>query len=182
MQTFKDSGGHAWTIDLNVGTVIRVKDASGGRFNLFDPESRLGERTLLSVLFAEQMSDWPTVWEVIYLVIEPQLTGKYDSAAQFALAMPPECLVAGQRALLSEWRDFFQGLQRPDLATTLEKQTAYHQKAVELVQEKLKDPVLSQIDARVEAKMRQTLNSSLGDWAESCDSILGPTPSESSAT
>ena len=183
MREFKDKTNNRWKLDLTVGTVIRVKQESAGRFDLFDPASKPdeGQRELCSILFAEQMSDWAIVWEVLYLVVRPQLDGKYDSAA-FGEAMAGDCLVAAQKELLAEWKDFFHALQRPDLAVMLEKQLAYQAKAIELVQEKLKSPALAEIDSRVEAAMRRTMNEKLGDWEASLDSILGPTPSGSSST
>ena len=183
MREFKDKTNNRWSLDLTVGTVIRVKQESSGRFDLFDPASKPdGDRELCSILFAEQMSDWSTVWEVLYLVVRPQLDGKYDSGATFGEAMAGDCLVAAQKELLAEWKDFFRALQRPDLAVMLEKQLAYQAKAIELVNEKLKSPALATIDGRVEAAMRRTMNEKLGDLEASLDSILGPTPSDSSPT
>ena len=183
MREFKDADGKAWKIDLNVGTAIHVKQASDGRFNLFDPESKpggeCGDRTLGSIMFAEQLSDWMAIWEVLYHIIGPQAND--TTAAEFGKAMPIACLVQAQKAFLQEWRDFFDALQRPDVVTMLEKKTAYHEKALELVREKLKDGALATLDARVEQKMRSTLNSSLGDLEASFDSILGPSPSGSSS-
>ncbi|MCI0362118.1 MAG: hypothetical protein L0211_26855, partial [Planctomycetaceae bacterium] len=164
--------------------VIRVKQESGGRFDLFDPASKPdgGQRELCSILFAEQMSDWAVVWEVLYLVVRPQLDGKHDSPSAFGEAMAGDCLVTAQKELLAEWKDFFLALQRPDLAVMLEKHLAYQAKAIELVQEKLKSPALAEIDNRVEAAMRRTMNEKLGDLEASLDSILGPTPSGNSPT
>lgn len=182
MRTFKDSQNNSWSIDLNVGTVIRVKQESGGRFDLFDPASHPdgGPRELCSILFAEQMADWSTIWEVLYLLVRPQLAGTYDSADAFGQAMAGDCLVAAQKELLAEWKDFFRALQRPDLAVMLEKQLAYQAKAIELVEEKLASPALATIDARVEAAMERTLSERLGDWEASLASILAPTPSANS--
>ena len=178
MREFKDKTNSRWKLDLTVGTVIRVKQESGGRFDLFDPANKPDQqRELCSILFAEQMSDWAVIWEVLYLVVRPQLEGKYDSPAAFGEAMAGDCLLTAQKELLGEWKDFFHALQRPDLAVMLEKQLAYQAKAIELVQEKLKSPALAAVDARVEAAMRRTMNEKLGDWEASLDSILGPTPS-----
>jgi hypothetical protein len=185
VREFKDKANNTWKVELNVGTVIRVKQESGGRFDLFNPASKpggdCGERELCSVLYAEDLSDWGVIYEVLYYVVRPQLDGKYDSPLAFAEAMAGDCLVAAQRALLEEWRDFFHQLQRPDLAKMLELRINYHAKAVELVREKLQGPALQGLDARVEAAMHQTMNGKLGDLQASLDKILGPIPSASSA-
>jgi hypothetical protein len=182
VRKFKDSQNNTWTLDLTVGTVIRVKQESGGRFDLFDPASKpggdCGERELCSVLFAERMSDWSTIYEVLYRLVEPQLTEK-TTTADFGQAMAGDCLLAAHKELLAEWRDFFLALQRPDLAVMLEKHLAYQAKAIELVRAKLASPALAAIDSRVEATMARTLNEKLGDLEASLDSILDPLPSGS---
>ena len=38
MNEFKDTSGNRWTIDLPIGTVLRVKAESDGRLNLLDPQ------------------------------------------------------------------------------------------------------------------------------------------------
>ena len=183
MKEFKDKANNTWKIDLNVGTVIRVKQESDGRFNLFDPASKpggdCGERELCSVLYAEQLTDFGTIWEVLYYLVRPQLAGTFETSAEFGEAMAGECLVSAQRALLEEWRDFFHQLQRPDLAKMLELRIAYHAKAVKLVKEKLEGPELQGLDSRVEAAMHRTMNGKLGDLRASLDKILDPIPSAS---
>lgn len=182
MRKFKDSQNNTWSIDLTVGTVIRVKQDSDGRFDLFNPQSKpggdCGERELCSVLWAEQMSDWGTIYEVLYRIVEPQLA-EGTTAADFGAALAGDCLLAAQRELLAEWRDFFRALQRPDLALMLEKHLAYQAKALELVQAKLTGPLLAGLDERVTTKMEATLSAKLGGLEASLASILDPTPSAS---
>jgi hypothetical protein len=182
VRKFKDSQNNTWSIDLTIGTVIRVKQDSGGRFDLFDPASHpggeCGERELCSVLFAERMTDWATIWEVLYHLVGPQREDK-PTLIDFGQAMAGDCLLAAQKELLAEWKDFFLALQRPDLAVMLEKHMAYQEKAIELVKAKLKGPELAGIDERVDAAMRRTMNEKLGDLGASLDSILGASPSGS---
>jgi hypothetical protein len=180
VRKFKDTENNTWSIDLTVGTVIRVKQDSGGRFDLFDPASHpggeCGERELCSVLFAERMSDWSTIYELLFRLVEPHLP-EGMSAADFGQAMAGDCLLAAQKELLAEWKDFFLALQRPDLAVMLEKHMAYQDKAIELVKAKLKGPELAGIDERVEAAMQRKMSAKLGDLGASLDKILGPSPS-----
>ena len=38
LNQFKDTEANVWTIDLPIGTVLRVKRESEGRLNLLDPQ------------------------------------------------------------------------------------------------------------------------------------------------
>lgn len=176
MRQFKDKDGREWPIDLTVGTALRVKQESGGKFNLFDPESEVAGmpgRKLVSVVFAEQLSDYADLWELIYHVMGP---ADKPSPEDFGAAMAGDCLIAAQRVLLEEWQDFFRGLQRRDLSLVLEKQLAYRNKAIALIERKIQDRLPA-----VDAKMESALNKSLGDWEASLDSTLARSPSRSSA-
>lgn len=175
MQKFKDRDGKTWQIELTVGSITRIKQDSGGRFNLFDPDSLVDGRSLASIVFAEHLSDWATLWELVYFAVE----GEKPDAAEFGAAMAGDCLVAAQRALIEEWRDFFRLLQRPDLALVLEKRLAYQTKAIELVNERIKSPQLASLDAKVNAKLESALNESLGNLEGKLASILDPSPSGS---
>ena len=175
MNEFKDTAGNRWTIDLPIGTVLRVKAESEGRLNLLDPQhENLADRIAAN--------DWETLYEVLWLIIRPQAEAKEITAEKFGELIAADCITEARQVLWRVWKDFFQKLQRPDLAIVLEKLETYNAKALELVKEKIAAANLNQIDQRVEAKMRRTLNSSFGSLQASLDSILDPSPSGNSGT
>lgn len=177
---FVDSQNRSWSIELTIGDVLRLKKESEGRFNLLEPEKRLQSdgrevelRTLLDVDLAE-------FFECLAILLEPQRAERGTSVEQFGLAMQADHLIAAQSAFFTEWIDFFQKLQRPDAAVTLEKLRKYRELAVKKVRQKLQETELAAIDRRVEATMEAALNESSGRLLDDLDSILAPIPGDSS--
>lgn len=167
MQEFRDKTGQAWKIDLPIGEVTRIRKADA-RFNLWEPT----KEDLAQKLF----DDLPLFWELLWQVVEPQAVVRNITAEQFGESVAAECLIDAQKKFFDEWRDFFHRLQRPDLATVLEKLAKYQAKAMELVKAKLGNGAMTGLDERVEAKMQATLNERFGKLRESLDSILDPSP------
>ena len=168
MQKFRDTTGKTWEIDLPIGEVVRIRQASEGRFNLWEPtKDNLGDRLA---------NDIPLFWELLWYIVEPQAEEAKITAKEFGKAVAAECLYEAQRKFFDEWHDFFLRLQRPDLAAVLEKLSKYRAKALELVKAKLATGELDQIDPKVEAKLQATLNESFGKLRERLDSILAPSP------
>jgi len=173
LNEFKDTGGNRWPIELPIGTVLRVKAESDGRLNLLDPQhENLADRIAAN--------DWETLYEVLWLIVRPQAEAKEITAEKFGEQIAADCITEARQVLWRVWKDFFQKLQRPDLATVLEKLEKYNAKALELVKEKIAGAKLDQIDARVEAKMRSSLNNAFGNLEASLEPILGPSPSDKS--
>jgi hypothetical protein len=187
MQTFKDREGRTWKIDLTFGDVLRVK-AADARFDLLNPSAPLAGSSLPSTFVGEPpqehpptlhqvlYDDFPTLWEAIWHIIEPQAIAASVTAEQFGQSMPPACLIDARSALWREWADFFRGLQRPDQAKALELQAAYQAKAVELVTQRIGGPEIEAVTRRMNDRMTAIANDSFGSLAESLDSILGPSP------
>ena len=172
---FKDREGNRWTIDLPIGTVLRVKNESEGRINLLDPEhSNLADRIAAH--------DFEALYEVLWLILRTAAEAKQIDAEKFGQLIAADCIHGARQVLWRVWKDFFQKLQRPDLAIVLEKLETYNAKALELVQQKIAAANLDKIDQRVEAKMRSSLNDSFGSLEASLESILGDSPSGSSGT
>jgi len=168
MQTFKDSSGRSWEIDLPIGEVVRIRKASEGRFNLWEPAK--------DDLASQLANEMPLFWELLWFVVEPQALAKNVTAEEFGKALAAECLYDSQKKFFSEWHDFFLRLQRPDLAAVVEKLAQYRAKALELVRAKLATGEMEQIDQKVEAKMHTILNEQFGKLRESLDSTLDRTP------
>jgi hypothetical protein len=174
MRTFEDKTGHKWRIDLTIGAVTRVKQASEGRFDLFDA----GKNNLAETLW----TDVETFWELLWLLIEPeaQALDPPVGAAQFGERMAAACLINARQAFFAEWTDFFQTLQRPDQALPLEKLKTYMDQALTAMREKATDPALAAIDAKVAQKIDRQLSSSFGSLLAELDATLADTPSASS--
>lgn len=174
MRTFEDKTGHKWRIDLTIGAVTRVKQASDGRFDLFDA----GKNNLAETLWV----DLEQFWELLWLLVEPQAAAQSPpvTATEFGEAMAAACLINARQAFFAEWTDFFQTLQRPDQALPLEKLKTYMDQALTAMREKAADPALAAIDAKVAQKIDRQLSSSFGNLLAELDATLGDTPSASS--
>ncbi len=169
MRQFKDSTEAVHVIDLNIGNVTRVKNSSDGKFDLFEPTSKIGDETLLDSVF----SDLPMFWELLCYLVDPP-----DPAA-FGKAMAADCLIAAQSAFLEEWRDFFQKLQRPQHEATLEKTTVFHEAAMKLAKAQVAK-LTDGLDQRIQMKMEEAASKALGDSQARLESILAPSPSGTS--
>jgi hypothetical protein len=175
MHFFTDSSNGRWEITLPIGTVFRVRAASEGRFDLFDPEREADGVKLLAIVTEDR--HLLTFWELLFLVIEPQAEQRGINGDQFGLLMAAEHLLDARKAFLEEWRDFFQKLQRADMAAALEKTALYQAKARELVAAKVKD-LADGLDPKIEAKLQEAVNSTFGSLRESLDKTLAPTPGD----
>lgn len=172
MQQFKDRENDRWTIDLTIGTVMRVRSASEGRFNLFEAAKDN---------LAQNLQDDPALfWELLVYIVEPEKHEPPATIEEFGQRMAGDCLLDAQHKFFDEWRDFFQLLQRPDQAAVVEKLAKYKARAVELVTAKLAGPEMTALDGKVESQMQAILNRSFGNLLESVDSTPGPSPSGNS--
>lgn len=179
MRKFLDKDGDSWTIDLTFGAVSRVKQLSDGRYDLLKPEKPIEHPEFntpvpLQTVF---MLDLPSLWEVLYMLVEPEATAKgLKDAMGFADRMSPETLLAARDKFREEWRDFFQQLQRPDQAKALEKIGEWLKDAERHLAEAMKNPLLTQLDQKVAAEMKSSLKISFGKLAESLESTPDHSP------
>ena len=166
MREFKDHSGQAWSIDLSIGNVMRVKAASESRFNLFEP-GQLGEQLAVDEAF---------FWELLVYLCEPQAAERNVSAEQFGKLMASDCLFDARRLFFDAWLDFFQKLRRQDKAAVVQKVAAYLAKAMELTVAKLASPEMQEIDKLVESRMQSSLNASFGQLRDSLASTPALSP------
>lgn len=166
MKKFQDKEGGSWEVDLTIGTIFRVKDASQGRFDLFEPTKEVD-----GVPFGQLLDENDGVfWELLCHLIEPQVLAKTLTLKEFGHLLAADCWPVAHRVFFEAWCDFFQSLQRPDKALPLEKLAKYQAKALELVKAKLADQRLKDLDPKVFAKMESVLNKSFGDSLDSLES------------
>jgi hypothetical protein len=168
MTTFRDDADREWAIKLNIGTVERVRKAPGSQFNLYDTASLVtptganaddpAERKPLAEALA---SDLPLFWELLWCLCEPQATARQVTPEQFGEAMAGRCLLAARNAFRDEWSDFFRQIGRSDCAAVLLKQRTYETKALAVLEMKLADPRLKEIDQEVERALEITAETQL---------------------
>lgn len=166
MRSFKDSGGNTWQIELPTGTLMRLRKSG---VNLFET----GE------LAAKIHRDLGEFYEVLWMLVESQATAKNITEEKFGQLMMPANLVLAQGEFFKEWADFFRDAQQPNVSMALEKLGAYQATALKLVQEKLGSQDMTDLDADLEAKMRETLNESFGNLRASLALTPDHTPSAS---
>lgn len=189
MKKFKDKEGGSWEFPLTIGDVFRVKEASEGRFDLFEPSKEV-DGTPLAQLLDESDGAF---WELLCYLLEPQVRANKatsrvgpkedERVADFELfgqLLAADCWPVCRRLFFETWCDFFQSLQRPDKALPLEKMAKYQAKALELVKAQIAHPRLTELDPKVYAKMQSALSKSFGASLDSLDAILADTPSASS--
>jgi len=122
MKTFTDSQGREWTIALNLGTAMMIKDRLG--LDLLQPE--LGDPPLLTRIGTDEM----LLGEVLCAFLSDQFV-KYDlDETGVKMAFDGETLLAAQEAFYGELADFFRSRGRNDRTKAIEKQQALIQAAI----------------------------------------------------
>lgn len=159
MRRFTDSSGRAWTVELSVGSIGRVKSLSDGRLNLWEPDKLFGDEKSLQ---ATLLLDFSTLAEMLWLLLCQQAEAASITAEQFAESLSAETILAARDAFFGEWRDFFQQLQRPDQAMSLEKTLAWVKVAQQKLAAAVTDERIMGLDRKVMTEMDQALKSSLG--------------------
>ena len=91
MKTFTDAAGRTWTITLNLGTALAVKDKLG--VDLLQPEA--GDPPLLTRLGTDEL----LLCDVIYCLLQPHAGRRGVSDEQFGEALGGEAILAAGRGL-----------------------------------------------------------------------------------
>lgn len=114
MKTFTDAAGRTWTLALNLGTAMAVKDRLG--VDLLQPEA--GDPPLLTRLGTDEM----LLAEVICALLEPQFETHRVRPEDVRMAFDGRTLLAAQQAFYEELIDFFRQRGRTDRARALATQ------------------------------------------------------------
>lgn len=195
MQTFSDSSGNTWKINLSFGEIIRVRNASDGEFDLLYPESKTEGGEELQARLAD---DYGLFWELLYFICEPQLltayadqikaacsqpaegdkptTARQICAELFGQAMAANCVVDAHKAFFREWVSFFHRLNQPQQAMVIEKTAKLRELAQQAVAEKMNTPEIQELEARAAKKIQSAVNSSFTTLADSLESLLSVEP------
>ena len=126
MKTFTDTAGRTWTISLNLGTAMAVKDALG--IDLLQPEA--GDPPLLTRLGTDEL----LLGEVICCLLAGQFEANKVTAEDVRASFDGATLLAAQKAFYEELVDFFRQRGRADRARAVETQAKMIEAAVKAVE------------------------------------------------
>jgi len=123
MRTFTDTTGKEWHLDVNIGTVERVRDELS--IDLLRPEQ--GEPTLL-----DRLADDPLLLAQIICTMLDDVT-----EADIKKAWKGATVAAARKAFFEELIDFFRQSGRTDRALAIEKHAQAFEIAVETVRQRI---------------------------------------------
>lgn len=170
---FKDNKGDEWEIALPFGTIMRVRKASDGKFDLLDP--------FTNDLQGRLHADLVEFWDLLQIITEPQAEARGINAEGFGLRMASNCLLDAMRAFFAEWIEFFRASQRPDVGEALAKIEAVQINAIALLREKCEtDPTLAKMANQTSEKVARDLTTAFDTLRVNYESSLTATPGESS--
>lgn len=133
MKTFTDATGRSWTLTLNLGTAMTVKDRL--KIDLLQPEQGddSGGPPVLTQLGTDEM----LLGEVLCVMLEGQFNKHGLTEDNVRQCFDGQTLLAAQKAFYEELIDFFRGRGRNDRAKAVAKQMAMINAAVSAVETKL---------------------------------------------
>ena len=129
MKTFTDTAGRTWTISLNLGTALAVKDSLG--IDLLQPEA--GDPPLLTRLGTDEL----LLGEVLCALLAGQFEAHKVSDTDVRASFDGQTLLAAQKAFYEELVDFFRQRGRTDRARAVETQQTLINKAVKAIETKI---------------------------------------------
>ena len=129
MKTFNDAAGRTWTIALNLGTAMQVKDKLN--IDLLRPED--GDPPLLTQLGTDEM----LLGEVLCALLESQFEKHNVTDADVRMAFDGTTLLAAQKAFYEELVDFFRSRGRTDRAQAVAAQMQLIDKATAAIEAKI---------------------------------------------
>jgi len=129
VKTFTDAASRTWTLTLNLGTAMAVKDKL--HIDLLQPEQ--GDPPLLTRLGTDEM----LLGEVLLALLEKQFEIHKVTADDVRAAFDGRTLLAAQTAFYEELVDFFQSRGRSDRAKAAAKQKQMIDAAVAAIETKI---------------------------------------------
>ena len=133
MKTFTDSTGRTWTIALNLGTAMAVRDKLG--VDLMQPEA--GDSDSGEPLLTRLGTDEMLLGEVLCALLENQFEAHKVTAEDVRAAFDGQTLLAAQKAFYEELIDFFRCRGRMDRAKAVAKQMALIDAAVKAIEARI---------------------------------------------
>lgn len=129
MRTFTDAAGRTWTVALNLGTAMTVKDKLG--VDLLQPEA--GDPPLLTRLGTDEL----LLGEVLCALLGEQFDAHKVSDADVRASFDGGTLLLAQQAFYEELIDFFRKRGRADRARAVETQMKLIEKAVKAIETRI---------------------------------------------
>jgi hypothetical protein len=129
MKTFTDAAGRTWTVALNLGTAMAVKDKLG--VDLLQPEA--GDPPLLTRLGTDEL----LLGEVLCALLGEQFDTHKVSDAGVRNSFDGGTLLLAQQAFYEELIDFFRKRGRADRARAVETQMKLIEKAVKAIETRI---------------------------------------------
>ena len=129
MKTFNDAAGRTWTISLNLGTALAVKEKLG--VDLLQPE--LGDPPLLTRLGTDEL----LLGEVLCALLGQQFETHKVTDAEVRASFDGQTLLSAQQAFYEELIDFFRNRGRADRARAVETQAKMIEKAVAAIESRI---------------------------------------------
>lgn len=160
MHNFTDNEGRTWSIELNFGSIKRVKAALD--IDLLEPAAgegvpvltRLGTDTILLV-------------DTIFVLIQRQAEAQGIADEEWAAGMGGEPILEAQRAFYEELKAFFRSRGRPEVARAAERQ----QEAIELA--------IREAQGRID---RMDLDKMIGEQMDALEEDLTQVPASGSSS
>lgn len=129
MKTFTDTAGRTWTIRLDLGSALAVKE----QLNIDLLQIEAGEPPLLTRLGTDEL----LLGQVICCLLGNQFETHHVSESDVRTSFDGATLLAAQKAFYEELVDFFQSRGRSDRAKAVAAQAVMIEKAVGLASEKI---------------------------------------------
>ena len=129
MKTFTDAANRTWSLTLNLGTAMAVKDKLS--IDLLQPEA--GDPPLLTRLGTDEM----LLGEVLCAMLGGQFETHKVTDADVRNSFDGQTLLAAQKAFYEELIDFFRSRGRNDRAKAVAKQMAMIDAAVTAIETRI---------------------------------------------
>jgi len=129
LKTFTDAAGRTWTLSLNLGTALKVRDALN--VDLLQPEQ--GDPPLLTRLGTDEL----LLGQVICCLLADQLEAHKVTEADVRAGFDGQTLLAAQTAFYEELVGFFRSRGRTDRARAVETQSRVITEAVKAIEARI---------------------------------------------
>lgn len=129
MQTFKDSEGREWKVEVSIGTAKRIRDLLKVDLLALDQgDPPLAHRLATDVIL---------LCDILYVVVKPQAEALDVSDEVFGASLGGTAIQNAVNALYAELESFFQNLGRLDLRDIIKKQQEIMAIGVGKIQKKI---------------------------------------------
>jgi len=129
LKTFTDAAGRTWTLSLNLGTALKVRDALD--VDLLQPEQ--GDPPLLTRLGTDEL----LLGQVICCLLADQLEAHKVTEDDVRAGFDGQTLLAAQTAFYEELVGFFRSRGRTDRARAVETQSRVITEAVKAIEARI---------------------------------------------